>query len=114
MFCLSSTGQGIAYLSSIIGILHIQCQGEQKENAKPKLEAINIAEPLIPRQEHALIASEVNRHALVSGTMNGRAVDGVLFDIGSERTLFDSTLIKDEDQTGEVIHSVQCTNLALP
>ena len=80
-----------------------ECHGKRRDGSKPKLEAINFAKPLTPRQESDLVITEVNRQTLVSGTVNGKSVNRVLLDTGAERTLVDSSLIQEKDKTGEII-----------
>ena len=80
-----------------------ECHGKRRDGSKPKLEAINFAKPLTPRQESDLVITEVNRQPLVSGTVNGKSVNRVLLATGAERTLVDSSLIQEKDKTGEII-----------
>ena len=61
-----------------------ECHGKRRDGSKPKLEAINFAKPLTPRQESDLVITEVNRQTLVSGTVNGKSVNRVLLDTGAE------------------------------
>ena len=85
------------------GYFAAECHGKRRDGSKPKLEVINFAKPLTPRQKSDLVITEVNIQTLVSWTVNGKSVNRVLLDTGAERTLVDSSLIQEKDKTGEII-----------